>query len=100
MTFAEHTTRFLFNLTFDVLLPDGIAVMNPFDNPDTKKIVSRFYDRFYGDHLQRWMIIGINPGRFGGGITGIPFTDPVRLERKCNIENPWQKKQELSSVFI
>jgi hypothetical protein len=100
MSFAEHTTRFLFNLKFDLPLPDAISVMNPFDDADTKKIVSEFYNRFYGDDRHRWMIIGINPGRFGGGITGIPFTDPVRLQQKCNIENPWKKKQELSSVFI
>ena len=42
----------------------------------------------------------INPGRFGGGITGIPFTDPVRLKNICGIENTWPLKQELSSLFI
>ncbi len=46
------------------------------------------------------MIIGINPGRFGGGVTGIPFTDPVRLREKCGIENNWPQKQELSSLFV
>lgn len=46
------------------------------------------------------MIFGINPGRFGGGVTGIPFTDPIRLEKDCGIPNSWQKKQELSSLFI
>ena len=44
--------------------------------------------------------MGINPGRFGGGVTGIPFTDPVRLEKVCGIKNDFQRKQELSSVFI
>ena len=44
--------------------------------------------------------MGINPGRFGAGITGITFTDPVRLEDICGIRNPFHKKQELSSVFI
>ena len=46
------------------------------------------------------MIIGINPGRFGGGVTGIPFTDPIRLQINCGINNSWSKKQELSSSFI
>lgn len=46
------------------------------------------------------MIIGINPGRFGGGITGIPFTDPIRLKNKCGIDNTWAQRQELSSLFI
>ena len=46
------------------------------------------------------MIIGINPGRFGGGVTGIPFTDPIRLDRECKIANNWAGKQELSSVYV
>ena len=46
------------------------------------------------------MIFGINPGRFGGGITGIPFTDPVRLQEACGIDNPFKKQAELSSVFV
>jgi len=46
------------------------------------------------------MILGINPGRFGGGITGIPFTDPIRLLDVCGIINSWTKKQELSSLFV
>ena|SRR5450432_658912 len=46
------------------------------------------------------MIIGINPGRFGGGVTGIPFTDPIRLQNDCGIENNWVKKQELSSLYV
>lgn len=46
------------------------------------------------------MLVGINPGRFGGGVTGIPFTDPVRLQRDCGIPNECVKKQELSSVFM
>lgn len=46
------------------------------------------------------MLFGINPGRFGGGITGIPFTDPLILEEICGIANPFQKRNELSSRFI
>ena len=49
---------------------------------------------------QRHLLLGINPGRFGGGVTGIPFTDPIRLQNVCGIENNFEKKQELSSVFI
>jgi len=46
------------------------------------------------------MILGINPGRFGAGITGVTFTDPIRMERECGITNNILKKRELSSVFI
>ena len=58
------------------------------------------FSKYYGDTKQRTFIIGINPGRFGAGITGIPFSDPIRLEKDCKIPNSFEKKQELSSVFI
>jgi hypothetical protein len=100
MTFAKHVTGFLSNLKLPVQLHEGVNVMNPFLDPVTMEITRQFYDRYYSDEEKRWMIIGINPGRFGGGITGVPFTDPIRLENECGIKNPWPKKQELSSVFI
>ena len=60
----------------------------------------QFYNRFYNDTNKRIYLIGINPGRFGGGTTGIAFTDPINLQVKCEIENKFAKKQELSSDFI
>lgn len=74
--------------------------MNPFLNGETMNICIKFYKKYYGDYNIRSLIIGINPGRFGGGLTGIPFTDPIRLQNVCCIENTFLKKQELSSVFI
>jgi len=59
-----------------------------------------FYHKYYNDNNARLLMLGINPGRFGGGVTGIPFTDPVRLLGECGIENDFTKKQELSSVFM
>lgn len=91
---------FLFNLQFNVGLPAGIEVMHPFMDEETAGIVEAFYNKFYCDNNPRYCIIGINPGRFGGGVTGIPFTDPIRLAKECGIQNNWQCKQELSSVFI
>src|SRR3954468_21309610 len=91
---------FLFNLHFPVDLPAGIEVMQPFSNEETTRVVRLFYNKFYSNNNRRYCIVGINPGRFGGGVTGIPFTDPIRLESECRIENNWQKKPELSSVFI
>jgi hypothetical protein len=97
---ASKITRFLFNLQFPVALPAGVEVMNPFTNPETATIVGKFYNKFYNDNLPRYCMVGINPGRFGGGVTGIPFTDPIRLAEECGIENNWQRKQELSSIFV
>jgi len=98
--FAEHILSFITDLRFPIALPAGIEVMNPFADNDTMEICEKFYKKYYSDNNSRHMILGINPGRFGGGITGIPFTDPIRLQNDCGIENPWQKKQELSSLFI
>ena len=46
------------------------------------------------------MLLGINPGRYGGGLTGIPFTDPVVLSKNCHISNNFRQISELSSCFI
>ena len=78
----------------------GIDIMNPFQNKESWDIAVSFYKKFYNDSHQRIFIFGINPGRFGGGITGIPFTDPIRLETDCRIENNFRKLAELSSVFV
>jgi hypothetical protein len=91
---------FLQNLDLKVGLPDEVKVMNPLKDQATFKLCEKFYKKYYSDSNQRHLILGINPGRFGGGITGIPFTDPLRLQNTCSIENEFQKKQELSSGFI
>ncbi|MGZ3874784.1 MAG: uracil-DNA glycosylase family protein [Mucilaginibacter sp.] len=46
------------------------------------------------------MVLGINPGRFGGGVTGIPFTDSKRLKSVCKIDYQGKETHEPSSVFI
>jgi len=100
MNFAENILSFIKKLRLPIALHDGIEVMTPFDNAETMQACISFYKKFYNDNQQRQMIIGINPGRFGGGVTGIPFTDPIRLQNDCGIANEWAKKQELSSLYI
>jgi hypothetical protein len=84
----------------DFALPAGISIMNPFTEPGTWRLTKAFYEKFYGDTNPRVFIFGINPGRFGGGVTGVPFTDPLKLQEECGIPNDWKKLQELSSQFI
>jgi hypothetical protein len=101
MTFAEKIIGFNQSLRFDQPLPAGIRVMNPFaENPDALKASSQFYLKYYSDYLSRKLILGINPGRFGAGVTGIPFTDTKRLQEKCGIEIRNVSTHELSSVFV
>jgi len=99
-TFADHILDFLFHLKLPFKLPKGVEVMDVHQVSLIKDICIAFYKKFYDDKNPRHMMLGINPGRFGGGITGIPFTDPIRLEKECGIKNNFIKKQELSSVFI
>jgi hypothetical protein len=100
MTVADQILGFLFDLQFPVKLTKGIEVLDVHKDAEVRKACTAFYKKFYNDKRPRHLLIGINPGRFGGGVTGLPFTDPVRLENGCGIPNPWQKKQELSSVFM
>jgi hypothetical protein len=100
MTFAEKIISFNQSLSLELPLPPGVIVMNPYTNPETFIITKQFYKKYYSDHQTRTLILGINPGRFGGGITGIPFTDPVKLEKYCGIQNELPKKSELSADFI
>lgn len=81
-------------------LPEGIEIMNPYKDSGTWKLASLFYKKFYGDAHPRTFIFGINPGRFGAGITGVPFTDPQRLAEECGIPNEMKKSKELSAHFI
>ncbi len=100
-TFAEKIISFCRELDFKGPLPPGIAVMNPFrTNSGILPLITQFYEKFYTDNKKRHLILGINPGRFGAGVTGIPFTDSIRLKEKCGLSIPGIKTYETSSVFI
>ena len=99
-TQAEAILHFYQHLKPDFKLGHGIEIMNPYTQPDTWALASRFYRKYYDDEKPRVYIFGINPGRFGAGLTGVPFTDPIRLEEKCGIVNTMPKKAELSSLFV
>lgn len=96
----EKIMHFLTHLSLRIQLPKGVEVMQVYEDPQVRRIAGTFYQRYYHDDNPRQMLIGINPGRYGGGVTGIPFTDPVSLEQYCGIANPWKKQKELSSVFM
>lgn len=99
-TEADRIINFLTNLKPDFQLPPGVAIMNPYLDKKSLALVKLFYHKYYSDNLSRYFIFGINPGRWGGGITGIPFTDPEKLQHQCGIGNEMPHKQELSANFI
>ena len=99
--FGDSIIKFLTELDYRGSLPAGISIMNPYrENPAILPVITEFYKKFYGDSLGRYLILGINPGRFGAGVTGIPFTDSKRLEEKCGLTIPGLKTFETSSVFM
>lgn len=101
ITFGEQIINFYRTLTFphQLLLPE-IEVIYPYYNPEILRYIQQFYHQFYSDTKDRVFVFGINPGRFGSGSTGIPFTDPISLEKYCRIPNTLAKKPELTSGFI
>jgi hypothetical protein len=100
MTFASRALEFYKRLEFTARLPDGVALLNPYTDAATMALVEKFLFKFFDDERPRTLVLGINPGRFGGGSTGIGFTDPVALEDACGIGNDLPKRRELSSEFV
>ncbi|MBL7851398.1 MAG: DUF4918 family protein [Cyclobacteriaceae bacterium] len=98
-TLADALVKF-FTALETPKVPRGISVMNPYQDRETMDAVRAFYRKFFHDSRPRTLLLGINPGRFGAGATGISFTDPTRLETVCGIPNHLPKKPELSSDFI
>lgn len=99
-SFADFLMKYYQGLQPPKNLPNDVVVMNPYQNSETFQIASAFYHKYYDDSNERHICFGINPGRFGAGVTGVPFTDPIRLEEVCGISNDLEKKAELSSRFI
>lgn len=103
-TIAEKILDFYINIdTGDIKLPENIKIMNPFEgegNEATLEIIRKFFGKYYDDNMPRRLLLGINPGRFGGGVTGIPFTDTKRLNSSCGIEFNSFSTHEPSSAFI
>ncbi len=104
MNFAERILAFNESLELDpVLLPEGISVMNPFRGEHAatiREVTSLFYRKYYADRESRHLILGINPGRFGAGVTGVPFTDTKRMKEVCGIDISIDPTHEPSSVFV
>jgi hypothetical protein len=99
--FGKRVVHYMESLEFKGSLPIGIHLLNPLkENKEVKKIVKKFYEKYYSDNEPRYLILGINPGRLGAGSTGVPFTDTKRMEEYCNIPVSNMRTHEPSSVFV
>ncbi len=69
--------------------------------PDDRfeSILPNFCRRYYGKDADRILVVGINPGRKGSGVTGVPFTDGSNLDR-LGIDDRYKERRELTSQFV
>lgn len=101
MNVAEKIKRFNRSLELHAALPSGVSVMSPYrESPVALACGDAFYEKYYSDAGKRRMVLGINPGRFGSGLTGVAFTDFKRLRAECGIDPQGYSSHEPSSEFI
>ncbi|HTM68398.1 MAG TPA: DUF4918 domain-containing protein, partial [Candidatus Binatia bacterium] len=100
MSFARKAYAFFTRLELRHELPPGVEVMNPYKDRAVRACFKAFLDRHFDDARKRALILGINPSRFGAGITGVAFTDPVALREFCGVPNAMGDTRELSSTFV
>lgn len=98
--FADNIIHFYKSIQPPAKLPKGIGVLYPQKDKQVIAIVEQLYKKYYSDNHKRTLIFGINPGRFGAGVTGINFTGPKQLKENCGIEHSLKMHSELSAEFI
>lgn len=82
-------------------LPKGVSWLLPLQEfPESVQLTEQFLEKYYNDDSTRTLIVGINPGRHGAGITNVAFTDPFHLETECGIDSSFPKRKELSAIFV
>lgn len=99
-TWAEHLFQFYTSLRPTQKLPNGIQWLYPQQSEEVLGVVQKFLYKYFNDTAERRLLLGINPGRFGAGITGINFTAAKQLTEICGIEHSFPLRTELSAEFI
>jgi len=101
MTFAQKVLDYhIKTLQPNWKLPKGVELLYPFAEEETQACMKVFYEKYFSDNRERIFVAGINPGRFGAGVTGVPFTGPKMLREQCGIEHDFTGRPELSADFI
>ena len=99
-SFATNLIQFYQSLRPPKNLPKGIDVLFPQKDPQVMEIINQFCKKFFTGSHTRGLLLGINPGRHGAGITGINFTAPKQLSENCGIHHHIKLSSELSAEFI
>lgn len=78
--FSENLNRYTLNYEFKRLLNEnGISMLEGY--LDQSDIMDAFCEKFYSNQIPKIVICGINPGRLGAGLTGVPFFDFASLSK-------------------
>jgi len=99
-TWAENLYEFYTTLQPAQTLPNDVQWLYPQQKEEVLVVVKRFLDKYFSDSNERRLILGINPGRFGAGITGVNFTAAKQLTEDCTIQHRFKEGSELSAEFI
>ncbi|HVF96827.1 MAG TPA: uracil-DNA glycosylase family protein [Flavisolibacter sp.] len=99
-SWAQLLYEFYTSLRPAKTLPNGVQWLYPQQNEEVLSIVRQFLYKYFDDNSKRTLMLGINPGRFGAGVTGINFTSPKQLTEVCGIKHPYRMQTELSADFI
>jgi len=100
LTLASKLIEFYQQLQPPHDLAKGIEILFPQKDKEVERLIKIFFNKYFNDNRPRRLSFGINPGRFGGGITGINFTAPRQLKNNCNIDHSFGNSSELSAEFI
>ena len=100
MTWAQHLLQFYKTLEPPSQLPKDVGWLYPQQDPQVMVLVEKFLHKYFNDKNKRVLMLGINPGRFGAGVTGINFTAPRQLKEICGIDHHLKMQSELSAEFI
>ena len=99
-TWADHLFEFYSSLQPQQKLPNNILWLYPQRSEEVMQVVQKFLQKYFNDTRKRRLFLGINPGRFGAGVTGVNFTAARQLTEECAIEHPFKNGSELSAEFI
>ena len=99
-TWADHLFEFYTSLQPRQKLPNNVQWLYPQRSEEVLQVVQTFLQKYFNDTRKRKLFLGINPGRFGAGITGVNFTAARQLTEECGIEHPFKNQSELSAEFI
>ena len=98
--FSKKLIKYYTQLKPPANLPKGIEVLFPQQDKQVIEIVEKFFKKYFNDNHSRSLMLGINPGRYGAGITGVNFTAPKQLKENCGIDHHFKTSSELSAEFI